>query len=102
MVDFKEGAKASGGSALSALAYAGAAILGVITANYAETYLVQPWYNVIAGLVVFAVPVFALRQNMGMMGPVRMYLAVAGLCLIVNGIIGLLSVSLPAPVAAVV
>jgi hypothetical protein len=108
-MDLKAGARSHGGSALSATAYAGAAIVGVIGANYASGELNSALYSLVGGAIIFAVPVFLLHENSGMMGPVRLGFAVAGLTLIARGIVGngtagsgLINVPLPQQVGAVI
>ena len=95
MVDLegvKEGAvshaRRGPGSAVSALAYAGAAILGIVAANYFGDAGLGLWYTLAGGAAIFLVPIFLLHDNSGYMGPVRMFLAVTGLTLMLRAVTG--------------
>jgi hypothetical protein len=100
--------KAKGGSALSAVAYAGAALAGVIAANYSPASIGN-YGNLVLGLVAFVVPIWVITENSGYWGPVRMFFAVGGLTLVLRSILGngtatsgLISIALPAQVGAVI
>ena len=74
------------------LSYAAAAVFGVVAANYVEAYsgasVGNPFMLIVGGAVGLALPIWVIKDNTGMMGPVRLFFGVLGLTLIVRGIIG--------------
>lgn len=104
MVEIREGLH----SMVSVLGHSFAAIIGFIAANYIG--LISGLSNVtqlIAGLVLVAIPAFFLRGGGHVEGPVRLGIGVAGLTLILRSIAGpsgmiITDANFPAAVKAVI
>jgi hypothetical protein len=91
--------------------YSAAAIFGIIAANYVGTVMTGsavagPWTLSLAGLALFAIPVFGIRGNAGWEGPTRIFLGVAGLTMLLRGILSIVGLNtagaMPQEVLAVV
>lgn len=62
------------------------AVLGVVGANYLTTYITTPWQEIVAGAVVFLIPMYGLRGHDGAMSYLRIFLMVAGITALVRGL----------------
>lgn len=86
------------------LGYSFAALLGVIGANYIDGYVsgFATGYvgigEIVAGLLIVAIPVLALHKNEGIYGALRILIGVAGTALVFRGVISQLGIALPAQV----
>ena len=91
--------------------YSFAALLGVIGANYVDTYTTsigQPIaVNIVGGLILLGVPVFAMKKAEGWMGALRLLLGVAGMALLLRGVLSpsmpyMKGVTLPTQISGVI
>jgi hypothetical protein len=82
-----------------------AAIVGLIGANYVGGYFPAWYLQAGAGVVLFAVAAVGLKGEADWEGPVRLLLGVAGLTLVLRGLVGpggVVALTLPAQVSSVV
>jgi hypothetical protein len=82
-----------------------AAIIGAIGANYVGAFAPAWYFQVIAGAVLFGAGAFLMKGAADWEGPVRLLLGVAGLTLVLRGLIGpagVIPITLPAAVNSVV
>jgi hypothetical protein len=82
-----------------------AAIVGVIGANYVGGFFPAWYLQLGAGVVLFAVASFVMKGESDWEGPVRLLLGVAGLTLVLRGLIGpggIVAITLPAQISSVV
>jgi hypothetical protein len=83
--------EASIGKFLSVAGYGFAGVLGVVGANYISTAVgldnTHPLIEMSAGLIVMAIPTFLVHDNSGIMGATRLLLGVAGMTLLLRGLL---------------
>lgn len=96
MVDFKAGS----GKIIVILEYSVAGILGIIVANYIGTaFALSGLYSGILGAVIFAVPCIWSQAGVG---PVKLFLGVTGLTMVLRAVLGYANIALPSQVSPVI
>jgi hypothetical protein len=84
MVEFAD----EGHKVIGVISYSLAAVLGIVAANYYESWQPNATAQIVGGVVALAIPIWVMKENSGVMGPVRMWFAVAGLTMLIRGLIG--------------
>ncbi len=81
---------------IALLGYSLGAMLGVVAANYVSVPLSNMWYELIAGIILFAAPVALLKGSSLSESIAKLFLGVLGLSLVARAVLGnIVSIQLP-------
>lgn len=81
---------------IALLGYSLAGMLGVVAANYAAVPLNNMYYELIAGIIIFAAPVYLLKGSGLGESMAKLFMGVLGLSLVARALINMTALQIPA------